>query len=103
MLKRFLTFVISLAIVATALACSNVPVTAAAQPPAGQKPPTEGQSEFVPVSELPPADQLPAAPLLVTAYAFVWVAVLFYVWTIWRRLNKVEQDMQALTRRSHPR
>ena len=58
------------------------------------------QSEFVPVSELPPADQLPAAPLLITAYAFVWVAVLFYVWTIWRRLNKVEKDMQALARRS---
>jgi CcmD family protein len=104
MLKRFLTFVISFVLVATALACSNAPVTAAAQPPAAQgQPPTEGQSEFVPVSELPPADQLPAAPLLVAAYAFVWVAVLYYVWTIWRRLNKVEKDMQALARRSQPR
>src|SRR5262245_28094581 len=45
-----------------------------------------GQSEFVPVNSLPPADQLPAAPLLIAAYAFVWVATLFYVWTIWRRL-----------------
>ena len=44
-----------------------------------------------------------AAPLLITAYAFVWVAVLFYVWTIWRRLNKVEKDMQALARRSTAR
>jgi CcmD family protein len=104
MLKRFLTFFVSVVLVATALACSNAPVTAAAQTPAAQgKPPAEGQSEFVPVSELPPADQLRAAPLLITAYAFVWVAVLFYVWTIWRRLNKVEQDMQALARRSQPR
>jgi CcmD family protein len=104
MLKRFLTFVIPFLIVATMLACRNAPVTAAAQPPtAPGQPPSTGQSEFVPVSELPPADQLPAAPLLVTAYAFVWVAVLFYVWTIWRRLNKVEQDMQALARRSQPR
>ena len=71
--------------------------------PAAQKPPTEGQGEFVPVNELPPADQLQAAPLLITAYAFVWVAVLFYVWTIWRRLNKVEKDMQALARRSTAR
>ena len=63
----------------------------------------DGQSEFVPVNELPPADQLRAAPLLITAYAFVWVAVLFYVWTIWRRLNKVEKDMQALARRSTAR
>ena len=99
MLKCFLSFVF----VATAFACSNVPVTPVAQPPAAQGQPPGGQSEFVPVNELPPADQLPAAPLLVTAYAFVWVAVLFYVWTIWRRLNKVEKDMQALARRSPPR
>jgi len=59
-----------------------------------------GQSEFVPANTLPPADQLPAAPLLVAAYAFVWLAVLFYVWTIWRRLNKVEGEMRALEHRS---
>ena len=41
---------------------------------------------------------MPAAPLLIAAYAFIWVAVIFYVWTIWRRLNKVETEMQALAR-----
>jgi CcmD family protein len=61
----------------------------ASQPPAGQ-------SEFVPISELPPADQLQAGPLLVGAYAFIWLAVMFYLWTIWRRLNKVETEMHAL-------
>ena len=66
-----------------------------------QAPP--GQGAFVPVDQLPPADQLPAAPLLIAAYAFVWVAVLFYVWTIWRRLNQVEKDMHALERRSQTR
>jgi CcmD family protein len=65
----------------------------AVQPPAGQ-------SEFRPINELPPADQLPAAPLLIAAYAFVWLVVMFYLWTIWRRLNKVEADMRALGRRS---
>jgi len=60
------------------------------------QPPPSG--EFVPLDQLPPSDQMPSAPLLVTAYAFVWVAVLFYVWTIWRRLNKVESEMQALGR-----
>ena len=104
MLKRFLQLVVSPVVVATALACSNAPAIGAAQPPAAPgQPPTTGQSEFVPVNELPPADQLPAAPLLITAYAFVWVAMLFYVWTIWRRLNKVEKDMQALARRSTSR
>jgi CcmD family protein len=61
----------------------------ALQPPAGQ-------SEFVPVDSVPLTDQLPAAPLLVTAYAFVWLAVMVYLWSIWRRLNKVETEMRAL-------
>ena len=57
------------------------------------------QNEFVPIDKLPPAEQLPSAPLLVAAYAFVWIAVMFYVWTIWRRLTKVEADLQALKRK----
>lgn len=58
-----------------------------------------GQTEFVPIGQLPPTEQLPAAPLLVAAYAFVWIAVMFYLWSIWRRLNKVEAEMRALERR----
>ncbi|HEY7288995.1 MAG TPA: hypothetical protein VH583_04090 [Vicinamibacterales bacterium] len=58
------------------------------------------QNEFVPVDTLPPADQLPSAPLLIAAYVFVWLAAMFYLWTIWRRLGKVEADMHALERRS---
>ncbi len=61
--------------------------------------PPAGQSEFVPVDSVPLSDQLPAAPLLVTAYAFVWIAVMVYLWTIWRRLNKVEDEMRALTQK----
>jgi CcmD family protein len=65
---------------------------------AGVQPPP-GQSEFVPVDAVPLSDQLPAAPLLVTAYAFVWLAVMVYLWSIWRRLNKVEDDMRALSQK----
>jgi len=69
---------------------------------AGFQPPP-GEGGFVPIEQLPPAAQLPAAPLLIAAYAFVLLAVLVYVWTIWRRLNKVEHDMRALSQRSQPR
>lgn len=62
------------------------------------QPPTP-QNEFVPVEQLPPGDQLPSAPLLVGAYAFVWVAVMFYLWTIWRRLGTVERELHALEHR----
>jgi CcmD family protein len=84
MCKRFFVFIV------TALALA-APVLAFQ--------PTPGQTEFVPVSSLPPGDQLPAAPLLIAAYAFVWVAVLVYVWSVWRRLTKVETEMQALQKR----
>ncbi|HTL02755.1 MAG TPA: CcmD family protein [Vicinamibacterales bacterium] len=56
-----------------------------------------GQSEFVPVNELPASEQLPAAPLLIAAYLFVWAAMLFYVWSLWRRLGKVERDISEVS------
>lgn len=62
---------------------------------AGQEP----QDQFVPVKTLPQQEQLPAAPLLMAAYAFVWVALLAYVWTIWRRLLRVEREMKELSLR----
>jgi CcmD family protein len=65
--------------------------------------PPPGQSEFVPVNELPAAEKLPAAPFLIVAYAFVWISVMFYLWTIWRRLNKVESDLDALARKTPQR
>ena len=65
--------------------------------------PPAGQSEFVPVDSVPLSDQLPAAPLLITAYAFVWIAVMVYVWTIWRRMNRVEDEMRALALKLPPR
>ena len=62
-----------------------------------------GQTEFVPVDQLPPTEQLPAAPLLIAAYAFVWVALLGYVWLTWRRLGRVEHDLHELARRQSQR
>jgi len=59
-----------------------------------------GQSEYVPIKDLPLTDQIPAAPLLIAAYAFVWIAVLFYLWTIWRRLGKVEDEMRTLAQKT---
>ena len=56
-----------------------------------------GQSEFKPVTEIPASEQLPSAPLVIAAYAFVWFAFLAYVWVIWRKLGKVEQDLNALS------
>ena len=62
--------------------------------------------QFQAADSLPAQDQVPAAPLLVGAYAFVLVALVVYVWLLWRRLAKVEREMSALAarqRRSEPR
>ena len=40
-----------------------------------------------------------AAPLVIGAYAFFLLLMMFYLWTIWRRIGKVEADMRALERR----
>ncbi len=58
-----------------------------------------GQDEFVPLSSLPPGQELPAAPLVLASYASFLLLMMFYLWTIWRRINKVEQDLNDLKRR----
>jgi CcmD family protein len=82
-----------LLIVTSCLLGVAAPLLAWQQAPAGQ----EG---FVPVTELPAAQQLPAAPFLIAAYAFIWVALMVYLWSIWRRLGKVEQEIHSLEQRS---
>ena len=66
-----------------------------AQQPAPQPQPQQ-QDEFVPVSQLPAQDQLPAAPLLVTAYAFVWIALFAYLYSVGRRLSHVQHEVDRL-------
>ena len=51
------------------------------------------------IDQLPPAEQLPAAPLLVAAYAFVWLAVFCLSVVDLARLGKVEAEMRALQQR----
>jgi CcmD family protein len=83
-LRRLLTPLVSFALLSSPLFASQ---------------PKPGQGEFVPVDSVPVADQLPAAPLLIAAYAFVWIAAMVYMWSIWRRMNKVEDEMRALSQK----
>ena len=62
----------------------------------------QGDKEFVPL----PAgqslqEQLPATPLVFTAYAFVWVALLTYVFILSSRLKKIERELVDLRSKSH--
>ena len=69
-------------------------------PVAWAQPPTSpAQEGFVPASQLPPGQEMPAAPLVVASYAFFLALMMFYLWTIWRRIGKVEKEMHDLERR----
>ena len=67
---------------------------------AGVEAAVQPQDEFIPLDSVPPEDQLPAAPLLVAAYALLWIAVVGYLWTIWRRMGTVERELSDLSRRT---
>lgn len=90
---RVLLRVAAVVVVVVGLMWTELAVTdvAASQP---------AQDEFVPLESVPPEDQLPAAPLLVAAYALLWVAVLGYLWSIWRRMMTVEHELADLSRRT---
>ena len=78
--------------------CLLLLLFSSSSPVAAQQPDQQPkqQDEFVPVSQLPPQDQLPAAPLLVTAYAFVWVVLFGYLLSVGRRLAKVQHEVERL-------
>jgi CcmD family protein len=58
------------------------------------------QNQYVPIDQLPPQETLPAAPLLIAAYIVVWLGLMTYLWWIWRRIGRVEAELQALQRRT---
>jgi hypothetical protein len=86
MIRRLWIAIVSLTLV-------GLPALASAQPPQAA---TDG---FVPLSSLPPGEGMPAARFVIAAYAFFLLLMLFYLWTIWNRLSKVEREMHELQRR----
>ena len=88
-------------IIAVCLCVSPAAGPAFAQQPPPQPPPSTSKppaatDEFVPIDQLPEEDKIPAAPFLIGAYTVAWLAVLVYLWSLWRRLDRVEQELKRL-------
>ena len=60
----------------------------------------QGEGGFVPAG---PDDivreELPATPFVFGAYAAVWLVLIFYVFTIWKRIGRVERELSEVTSR----
>ena len=60
----------------------------------------EGQpqppKDFEAVDESQPGEQIPAMPLIGAAYGFIWIGVFGYVWSLGRRLQRVETEITEL-------
>lgn len=77
-MKRIMHWAARVAVVVAA-----VPALALAQ---------EQSSGFVPAKDIA-RETLPALPLVYGAYAFVWVALVGYVFLLWRRIGQVEREL----------
>ena len=66
------------------------------------QPTSAAQDEFVPLDSLPPDEGLPAAPLVMAAYGAAWLIIVLYLWSIWRRLGRVERELADVARRTDP-
>jgi CcmD family protein len=56
------------------------------------------QNQFVPMNTLP-RQEVPPAPLLYGAYAFVWGALVVYLFFLWRRIGRVERELADVNKR----
>jgi CcmD family protein len=63
---------------------------------AAQQPQMEPDDPFVPIDQLPPQEQLAAGPLLVGAYSFALLALFVYLFSVARRLQGVQREIERL-------
>ena len=59
-----------------------------------------GPDGFLPVSpDQLGQEQLPATPLVFGAYALVWIVLIVYVFTLWRRMLRLERELHDVSTR----
>jgi len=59
----------------------------------------EPTTQFVPLADAGKQAELAPAPLLYGAYAFVWAALVIYLFIIWRRVGRVERELRDVSAR----
>lgn len=99
MVKRFFLFLLLTGLWIAAASTTFTPLPFAGVVMSAQPPQEPAREQFLPVDQLPPDERMPSAPFVVAAYSVVWILAMFYLWTIWKRIGKLEDDLQTLARR----
>ena len=47
-------------------------------------------------TQVPATENLPATPLVYIAYGGIWLVLLLYVFMLWRKLQRIDKDLQQL-------
>jgi CcmD family protein len=81
------------------LAILFILITISATTLLAQQVPPGAPEGFVPLDPNVAREQLPAAPLVMGAYGIAWILLIGYLWSIWRRLAKVQQEIAVVGRR----
>lgn len=97
--RRFSPIAVAAAVIFAACAASAPAAIAAPVPVVALSLQPAAGDDFQPVSQVPAQEQLPAAPMVMIAYAVVWVMTVGFVFSVWRRLDKVEKELRDVERR----
>src|SRR4051812_23984139 len=78
------------------LACLAAAVPARAEDPPAAAP--AGGNEWQPVQTqmIQPGESFEAKNLVAAAYGFIWLMVAGFVFTVWRRADRLEKEIEAL-------
>ena len=57
---------------------------------------TQTPDGFIAGAQTAATENLPATPLLYMAYGGIWLVLLLYLFMLWRKLQRVEKDLQHL-------
>jgi CcmD family protein len=92
-MRRFLSTLAPMALLVTLYAS---PVVLAQDAQEGGKAPAEDRAQSFQAVSGAVKEDVPGGPLLIAAYAFVWLAVFGYVWRLSRLHGRIDENLTRL-------
>lgn len=97
-MRKLIAALRAVAAVSFGLALTGATMFAQTAPPA-----QDGFRAATPEDLAAGQEHLPATPFVFWAYAIVWLVLVFYVLSLWRRIAKTEKEVAAVAARLEAR